>query len=58
MKSDINVMSKQSLRTKKKHSALNRHASGLNYLKGRKRMARVPCATNMLNQYKAIMLHV
>ncbi len=40
MKSDINVMSKQSLRTKKKHSALNRHASGLNYLKGRKRMAR------------------
>ena len=51
-------MTKQSLRTNKKHSALNRHASGLNYLKGTKLMARVPCVPNMLNQYKAIMLHV
>ena len=52
-------MSKQSLRTKKKkHSALNRPASGLNYLKGTKLMAWVSCVTNILNQYKAIMLHV
>ena len=42
MKPDWNVKSKQSLRTKKKkHSALNTHASGLNSLKGTKLMARV-----------------
>ena len=42
----------------KKHSALNTHASGLNSLKEQELMDRVFCVTNMLNQYKAIMLHV
>ena len=58
MKSDRNVKSKHSLRTNKKHSTLNTHASGLNSLKEQELMARVLCVTNMLNQYKAIMLHV